>query len=215
MNNETFEVSLKLNKNRGGIETATIELAGPNVKDTSPIFGKLRWMPVPAYFFGNGIVITPDGEIILSRSEDREQFTPYGGEIDWKNGEQSNEAAAREIIEETEGWVSPKPNELILFDSVKVFPFGNSDGIIRSIDTFVYFMKETDRIPDIHHQVHEEGCRIVDVICTTPEELDDLIKKGEIKVYPNFVVTLKKLEVFLKDWRKLYPPFQGWQPRDP
>lgn len=169
-------------------------------------------MPYPAYFFGNVIIVTEDGEIVLSRSEDREQFTPYGGEIDWKNGEQSNEAAARETIEETGGRVSPKPNELILLDSIKVFPFGNSDGIIRNIDTFVYFMKEADSMPDIHHQVHEEGCRIVDVICATPKELDDLIKKGEIKVYPNFVATLQKLKVFLEDWRKLHPPFRGWQP---
>lgn len=159
-------------------------------------------MPVPAYFFANLIIITPAGKIILSRSEDRQEFTPYGGEIDWKNGEQSSEAACRETVEETGGRVNPKPEELILLDSVKVFPFGNnSDGIIRSIDTFIYFAKESDRMPDIISQEHEEGCRIVEMIFTSFPELCQLIEQGELKVYPNFVKTLGKLESFLSDKR--------------
>ena len=168
-----------------------MELVGPNVRGLGPIFGKLRWMPVPAYFFANAIIITPGGKIILTRSEDREQYTPYGGEIDWKNGEQSNEAAAREIREETNGRVNPKPEDLVLLDSAIVFPYGNGDGIIRSIVTFVYFMKETDEMPNVSDQEHEEGCRIVDITCTTAGELDELIKQGIIKIYPNFALTLE------------------------
>lgn len=171
---------------------------------------------MPTYHYSNVIIITPAEEIILCRAEDKQEFTPYGGEIDWQNGEQSNEAAVRETVEETGGRINPKPEELILLDSVKVFPVGkHSDGIIRSIDTFVYFMKETDKMPDISHQEHEKGCRITNVICATPKELGNSIKKGEIKVHSNFEATLQKLDAFLKDWRRLHPPFYGWQPRDP
>lgn len=162
------------------------------------MFDGLRWPPVPEHDFGNAIIVTQDGKIILSRSEDRSEFTPYGGEIDWRNGEQSNEAAAREIEEETGKRVKPKPEELILLDTVKVFPVGEkSDGIIKSIDTYVYFMKETDEMPNTVLQEHEEGCRIEEIMLTSFPEIWQLIEQGELQVFPNFIRTLAKLETFL------------------
>lgn len=153
----------------------------------------MRWPPNWAYFFANVIIITQGGKIILSRSEDREQFTPYGGEVELEKGEQPNEAAAREVKEETAGRVNPEPDDLILLDSAIVFSHKNGDGINRGINTYVYFMKETDQMPNISDQEHEKGCRIVDVMCTTAGELDELIKQGIIKIYPNFEPTLEKL----------------------
>lgn len=159
----------------------------------------MRWPPNWAYFFANVIIVDPKtGNIILSRSQDREQFTPYGGESEWL--EQSVQAACREAIQETNGLVSPKPEELILLDSVRVFPIEkNNDGIIRNIDTFVYFMKEIDKMPNTVDQEHEEGCRIEEIISVSFPGLWQMIEQGDLKVYPNFIGTLVKLEAFLND----------------
>lgn len=163
----------------------------------------LKWLmkypPEWSYFFANVIIVDSlTGNIILSRSEDREQFTPYGGEKGWQNREQSIETARREVDEETGGRVKPKPEELILLDTVKVFSKGNNnDGITRSIDTFVYFTKETDKMPNTVDQEHEEGNRIEEIIFVSFPEIWQLIEQGELKVFPNFIGTLVKLEVFL------------------
>jgi ADP-ribose pyrophosphatase YjhB (NUDIX family) len=165
------------------------------------------------------IIIDPKtNEIILSESEDREEITPFGGESG--EGELANKTAAREVAEETGGLVNPDVNDLLLIDSVVVLPEkyirngrlisrvmsffrylldDNNNGITRTIETFVYFLKENDKMPDIEHQDFEEGCAITRVLRISIQDLKQKISSGELKVFPNFTdSTLPKSEKFLK-----------------
>ncbi len=180
----------------------------------------MRWSPEWYYRFANVIVIDPETKnIILSKSEDREEVTPFGGES--SKGELENETAVREIIEETGELVNPNVNDILLIDSVIVLPkkykkkgslisrivsflyyiFDDSrDGITRTIKTFVYFLKENDEIPDIEHQDYEKGCAITEVINIPIQDLKQKINSGELKVFSNFAdSTLPKLEEYLRE----------------
>lgn len=168
----------------------------------TPVFGERRWLPVACHIFGNVTIVDPKtGEIVLSRSKDREEFTPYGGEINYQDMEQSHEGAAREVREETGGLVNPNPEDLILIDSSKVYPTEDYDpyeGVIVCVDSFIYLLKNTDKDPVVKEQEYEEGCQIMEVIKMSIPELNEKIKHGEIKVFSNFIPTLAKIEQYLK-----------------
>lgn len=64
-------------------------------------------------------------------------------------------------------------------------------------------MKKTDKMPVLEAQEHEEGCRIEEIIFISFPYIWQEIERGELKVYPNFMGTLIKLEKFLsneKNW---------------
>jgi len=193
-------VSLKY---RGGIETT--KKTKVILADLTPVFGSRKWPPRAFHHFSNVVIVAPDGRIYLSKAQDREQFTPYGGEWEYAKAEQSKEAAAREVIEETGRRVNPDPTELILIDSVAVYPTKEYDpygGVILNIDTFIYFLKDTDKSPMTSAQEHEEGCRIEKIVCLFTEDILHYISCGEIKVYPNFIETLRKVKIFLEKYQE-------------
>lgn len=153
----------------------------------------MRWPPHWSYDFANVVIVDPKTKkIFLSRPEDREEHTPYGGELNF--GEQAEEGACREVIEETGEKVNPIPEDLILIKTVKVPPRQKIGGITRNIETFVYFMKDSDERPSVKHQQHEDGCRIVDVVELSLSELYQQIELGEIKLYSNFIDILPNIE---------------------
>lgn len=160
----------------------------------------MRWPPDWSYFFANVIIVDPlTGNIILSLSEDREEATPLGGE--GKIGEQGKDAAAREVREETKNFINPSPDDLVALDFVIVHSIKGGDGIKKYIQTFVYFTKDTDKIPSVENQIYEEGCRIVKIIVMSFPEIWQSIEQEELNVFPNFIGTLIKLESFLSDKR--------------
>ena len=71
--------------------------------DLEPVFGKMRWMPVACYLFATVIIIDPRKKTFyLCLTEDRQLkkiWTPFGGEVSYKNEEQFSTAAIREAIE--------------------------------------------------------------------------------------------------------------------
>lgn len=153
----------------------------------------MQWPPHWQYDFANVVIVDPKTKMIfLSRSEDREECTPYGGELD--SGEQAEEGACREVIEKTGKRVNPSPEDLVLIKTVKVYPQQDIGGITKNIETFVYFMDSNDKKPVVEQQQHEEGCRIVDVIEISLSELYQQIEMGEIKLYPNFIDILPNIE---------------------
>ncbi len=153
----------------------------------------MQWPCHLQYNFANVVIVDLETKkIILSKSEDREEFTPYGGEQTF--GEQIIETGCREVIEETGGNVQPTPDELISMGTVSVFPEEEVGGIWLDIETFVYFMKDSDKIPNVDNQEHEEGCRIVGVLLISLEELFQQIEMREIKLFPNFIAILPKIE---------------------
>lgn len=69
-----------------------------------------------------------------------------------------------------------------------------------AIETFVYFTKDSDEIPNVDNQEHEEGCRIVGVFLISLEELYQQIEMGEIKLYPNFIDILPNIEQCINNY---------------
>ena len=179
------------------------EAVKPILADLRPVFGERRWPPRACHLFAN-VVIFRDGKIFLALSEDRKDkriFTPYGGEVGYLNMEEFNEAAAREVKEETGGRVNPDPKDLTLLDLKISYPTKENDpygGVILVIASYVYPLKPGDLEPSVEEQIPEEGCNIVEIWKGTLPKLWEDVANEKVNLFPNFMETLKKLEKWVK-----------------
>lgn len=187
-------------KNMKGRE---IPKTSAGLADLKLVFDKRQWMPVACYLFGIGIIINPlNKTFFLCLTEDRQLkniWTPFGGEVSYKDFEQFIKTMNREIYEESGVLIDPK--KALILDSEISYP-GSRDnpyketGVISVITSYIYPLKEGEKPPLIDAQIHEEGCRVIEIREFSFPKIWKLLESGEIKAYPSFEKTLKKLEVW-------------------
>ena len=143
--------------------------------------------------------------IFLTLSEDRENgkdsiYTPVGGEVEVRNGQNLKEAAVAETWEEV-GLMLNDRNLVHVGEPQLILPtpeYDPYDGVGIMISSYVY---NGEWSPDdvVLNMVPEPGCLIVDtVLLPLPSSMEE-INSWDINIYPNFAEKLLELDRLLQE----------------
>lgn len=160
---------------------------------------KLDFPAQKAYFIASLVLVNKEGEILLTREKNNyDTWTVPGGEVDYKSREQFLGAALREAKEEI--GIKTDKSETEMLDIRISYAQGDNPykkyGIFILIATYICKFQEGQKI--ILKQSSDKLERkydVKDLLWIKPSE----IIKRKIKVHKNFIETVPKINLWIKE----------------